>query len=149
MTQLNGLRSILERNGTVFRRDSDRKGSYRLRYRDAELTGRHRAVTLPSPDVAKAVRELIRQWQRERRRAKEQAVRAQRQSRFEARQLRDDLRLYQHLAGGGNRRRRRVAREFGASRGTVAGELTFHFWFNRANSRPGRPRRFPLSLPVI
>ncbi len=136
----------LERNGRVEQRcEPGRAGSYRLRYRGPKTgsTKVHQlSITLPSAEVAFAVRQLLMGWQNAWADQKQQVKAAETERRLDERDNRELRREWQRLAGGGRRRKQRIGKEFDqASEGGVMELAVFalsspHL---RANQWPGRP----------
>src|SRR4051812_9149586 len=81
LRRLVSLKARLSRCGAVVtRRESDRRGSYCVRYRDEVIDRRrrpHRSIPLGGNDaVAEAVREMLAEWRRQRR----ERIRAEREA---------------------------------------------------------------------
>lgn len=158
------LRPVLENNGTVVqRRESDRRGGYRLRYRacghSPDREGRsgprpHRSLSLVDEGTAVAVAALLKSWRAEAARTRQAARDAEAvrlaAERAERAELKQKAKLpAEFLAGfGGRRMQRRIAREYAdaVANGPVA---TFVFATTSKSFMPrkaGRPRKTGLSF---
>lgn len=147
LAKLIALRPTLEREGAVIhRREPDRRGGCRLRYKECGDGGVcvHRSLALgQDPALGAAVTALMQSWRQERR-AREDTERNQ--ARLIALHKRQGRKLVQELVaahGGGERTQRRAALLFdrAAENGPAAAWVLVRSGALLARRRPGRPRK--------
>lgn len=116
------LKPVLAHGGTVeLRLEKGRVPRYRLRWRGRLIdTGRVRqwSLTLPGPEAAHAVEQLIRHWRNSREHEVEKCYALIDQVQLERQKRQDERRELLSDAPGGRRYRRRLRREFDSAMGS-------------------------------
>lgn len=141
------LKDVLATQGVIQLR-SDRRGSYRLRYRQYDREAgcsRHRSLDLGRDEaVAYEAQRLLEGWRAERNAECQEA----RRKAAEEKALREERKVLiaaaQKLAGGGRDRRARVAREINAAMSGSPVKALAYIWGERylaSNRSAGRPAK--------